>query len=99
HDIALDVAGDKMYWTAGGGGGRGHKIQRANLDGSNVENLVTRTQELFNPLGIALDVAGGKIYWTTSSKVQRANLDGSNVENLVTGLRDPGGIALNLSEL
>ena len=41
------------------------------------------------------------MYWTDSGteKIQRANLDGSNVENLVTGLRDPGGIALNLSEL
>ena len=81
-----------MYWTDSGT----EKIQRANLDGSNIEDIVTGVEA---PRGIALDVAGGKMYWTTSSKIQRANLDGSNVENLVTRLRDPGGIALNLSEL
>ena len=51
--------------------------------------------------GKVLDMARGKMYWTDSGteKIQRANLDGSNGENLVTRLRDPGGIALNLSEL
>ena len=43
-----------IYWTDD------DKIQRANLDGSNVENLVT--QGLVDPEGIALDVAGGKMY-------------------------------------
>ena len=38
------------------------KIQRANLDGSNIEDLVT--QGVKSPDGIALDVAGGKMYWT-----------------------------------
>ena len=66
------------------------KIQRANLDGSNVEDLVT--QGLSSPRGIALDVEGGKMYWTDSGtdKIQRANLDGSNIEDLVTqGLSSP----------
>ena len=34
--IAVDVAGNKLYWTET----RGH-IQRANLDGANVEDIVT----------------------------------------------------------
>ena len=34
--IALDVAGGKMYWTDAGS----DKIQRANLDGSGVEDLI-----------------------------------------------------------
>ena len=38
-----------MYWTDSGIG----KIQRANLDGSNVQNLIT---QLDNPVDIALDV-------------------------------------------
>ena len=77
------------YWT--------DKIQRANLDGSNVEDLIT--QGLGSPGGIALDVAGGKMYWTDSGtdKIQRANLDGSNIEDLVTqGLGSPRGIALGV---
>ena len=83
-----------IYWTDGSTA----KIQRANLDGSNVEDLVTTGLE--NPGGIALDVAGGKMYWTDwgTDKIQRSNLDGSNVEDLVTtGLENPGGIALDVA--
>ena len=83
-----------IYWTDTGTG----KIQRANLDGSNVQDLVT--QGLSDPYGIALDVAGGKMYWTDAAtgKIQRANLDGSNVQNLVTqGLNSPRGIALDVA--
>ena len=83
----------KLYWTDWG------KIQRSNLDGSGVENLVTRATGLSNSNSIALDVAGGKMYWTDAytNKIQRSNLDGSNVENLVTtGLRGPTGIALDV---
>ena len=81
----------KMYWTDGGT----EKIQRANLDGSGVEDLVTG---LSSPRGIALDLGAGKMYWTDSDtgKIQRANLDGSGVEDLVTGLSGPRGIALDL---
>ena len=89
----------KMYWTDVGT----HKIQRANLDGSNIEDLVTTG--LIYPQGIALDIAGDKMYWTDggTDKIQRANLDGSNIEDLIpTGLTSsptgPEGIALDLAE-
>ncbi|RKU07854.1 hypothetical protein C6501_17215, partial [Candidatus Poribacteria bacterium] len=94
NSIALDVAGGKMYWTDSGT----DKIQRANLDGSNVEDLVTQGLDI--PGDIALDVAGGKMYWTdlVTDKIQRANLDGSNVEDLVTqGLDIPNSIALDVA--
>ena len=99
--IMSDGAG-KIYWTVPGDSpppgepaGRAGKIQRANLDGSRVEDLVT---ELPNPRGIALDLGARKMYWTDSEtgKIQRANLDGSGVEDLVTGLSFPTGIALDL---
>ena len=48
-DLALDVTGDKMYWTDEKGG----SIQRANLDGENAEEIVSG---LVRPVGIALDV-------------------------------------------
>lgn len=41
-----------MYWTDVGT----HKIQRANLDGSNIEDLVTTG--LRHPDAIALDLSG-----------------------------------------
>ena len=113
--MALDVAGGKMYWVDSGADKVTDsgieevtdKIQRANLDGSAVEDLVTSGLAL--PLGIALDVAGGKMYWTDpgTSKVQRANLDGSAVEDLFTRLDcsrgpadpqcRPTGIALDVA--
>ena len=83
-----------MYWTDYSTS----MIQRANLDGTNIEDLVT--MGLTFPYGIALDPLGGKMYWTDagSDKIQRANLDGSNIEDLVsTGLSSPIGITLDLS--
>ena len=47
----------KMYWTQINFGA---KIRRADLDGSNVEDLVT--SGLIDPHGIALDLADGKMY-------------------------------------
>ena len=89
QSIALDVAGGKMYWTDSGTGGpdapQDDKIQRANLDGSNIETLLTYENFLRVPRGIALDVAGGKMYWTDISRdrIRRANLDGSEAEDIL----------------
>ncbi len=87
----------KMYWTDVGT----HKIQRADLDGSNIEDLITTG--LIYPEGIALDLTGKKMYWTDggTDKIQRADLDGSNIEDLIpTGLTSsptgPEGIALDV---
>ena len=103
--IALDVDEGQLYWTdAGSVGVFGNKIpgtakvQRANLDGSNIETLVSGLE---TPFGIALDADRGKIYWTDADmdvpdtyKVQRANLDGSNIETLVSGLKAPTSIVI-----
>ena len=90
--IALDTSGGQMYWTSG------CKIQRANLDGSNVEELVPSSEGIKE--GIALDIARNKMYWTlwnaTTDKIQRANLDGSEVEDIITNLKSPRGIALDV---
>ena len=90
----IDPDSPPIYWTDYST----DKIQRANLDGTYVEDLLTTG--LREPAGIALDVVGGKMYWTDRdmAKIQRANLDGTHVENLIpTGwLRDPIGIALDV---
>jgi len=84
----------KIYWTERSL----RKIQRANLDGSNVEDLVVELE----PISIALDVDGSKIYWTDirTDKIQRSNLDGSNVEDLValevSNSSGPWNIALDV---
>ncbi len=89
------VANVKIYWTDNGA----DKIQRVNLGGTSVEDLVMRPT-LNAPVGIALDISGGKMYWIdeNTDKIQRANLDGTGVEDLVTtGLDLPSGIALDIS--
>ena len=93
--IGAPVAGGDttwLYWTDADG----DRIQRANLDGSGVEDVVD--SGLVNPRGLAVDQAAGKLYWTDygSDRIQRSNLDGSQVEDLVTtGLRIPLGLALD----
>ena len=91
-NVTTSVAQDSavyMYWTDG----TTNKIQRANLDGTNVQDLITG---LVRPIGIALDLAGGKMYWTDRDKphhadpagrnsIHRANLNGTNIETLVLG--------------
>ena len=71
-----------MYWT-NAGNFPNTKIQRADLDGSNVEDLLVGFQ---TPHGIDLDLTSGKMYWTDNGApgtVQRADLDGSNLQTLV----------------
>jgi len=101
-DIALDVAAGKMYWVDSSGT-FGHRVERANLDGSSGENLVCQTgpctggninPDIENPAGIALDIAAGKMYWTNgnpSGRIMRANLDGGSSENLVCETICAGG--------
>ena len=83
----------KLYWAEGGS----IKIQRSNLDGSGVEDLVT--SGLAAPSDIALDGAGGKMYWTEpfGEKIRRSNLDGSGVEDLVTRAELAVAIALDVA--
>ena len=82
-----------LYWTDA----RTDRIQRAELDGSDIRTLV---DGLGQPRDLALDRDGGRMYWTDSGadKIQRAHLDGSKVEDLVTeGLKEPFGLALDLA--
>ena len=86
----IDVS---MYWTDT----RTDKVQRANLDGTNIQDLVNTG--LSHPSGIAVDVADRKVYWTDTGtdKIQRANLDGTNIQDLVTGVRTPTEMDLDVA--
>jgi len=95
ENLALDVLNGKMYWTDGG------TITRANLDGTELQSVVTN---LTNSMALALDAAAGKIYWSHSAggdwQISRANLDGTNPEvilpQLAPGIGILPGIALDL---
>ncbi len=103
--VALDVNGGKMYWTGDDwteedGRTIEGRIQRANLDGTQVEDLLTDPSEVSDPGGLALDLAAGKMYWTDTgySSIERANLDGSDSETLVyEWLNAPWSLALDLA--
>lgn len=97
--LALDLSAGKVYWVDLTGGIapnlNGGKIQRANLDGTNAEDLVTG---LSLPYGIALDPINGHMYWTErgTKKIARADLDGGNQLDILTGLNDPWGLTLDV---
>jgi hypothetical protein len=93
HGIALDTKNGKVYFTDS------HttvaKIQRMNLDGTGLEDVLTGVQAV----AITLDVNGTKIYYTTEDdySVKRANTDGTSIETLHTSATGtPHGITLDI---
>ena len=91
-NLSFEGNSGKIYWADGSA----NKIQRANLDGSQKQDLVTGLEGVD---GFALDASGGKMYWTErgANKIRRANLDGSQVQDVVTGLDEPIGLTLDTS--
>ncbi|MDA0769118.1 MAG: hypothetical protein O2821_02700 [Chloroflexi bacterium] len=90
--LALDLSAGKVYWADLTGG----KIQRANLDGTNAEDILTG---LSLPYGIALDPINGHMYWTEriiAPRIVRADLDGSNQQVILAGLNDPWGLTMDV---
>ena len=86
--IALDTARGKMYWHDDDE----DNIQRANLDGTNIQNVVP----IRDPYHIAIDIVRSKVYWTTWGKIQCANLDGTNVQDVVTEV-NPKSITIDIA--
>lgn len=87
--LALDAAGGKIYWTDP----VTQFVRRANLNGTNVQDLFNATA-LGTPRGIALDLLAGKVYWGQDienegfqfGEIHRMNLDGSSPETIASGL-------------
>lgn len=96
--VAVDLAAGKVYWTNMGSGGKG-SLQRANLDGSQVEYVVQKGGTNFAKQ-LQLDLAHGKAYWSDREglKIQRCNLDGTQNEILISGLDHPVGMALDIAK-
>ncbi len=85
--IAVDPIGSKVYWSDYAT----DRIQRANLDGSNVEDVISTSAGT-----IVVDSDAAKLYWYGGNPnwLRRANLDGSGVEELLADVN--GRFALDL---
>jgi hypothetical protein len=73
-DVVVHSESGKVYWVDS----LDHKVQWANLDGSNVATIA----ESEYPTSIAIDKSSGKLLWVNVyGQVRRSNLDGSSVED------------------
>lgn len=80
-----------LYWTNHTTG----KIQRANLDGSQIQDVLTG---LNSPSALAIDFPNQMIYWSELAPtpiLRRAHLDGSNPQTLLSTPGEPLDIALD----
>lgn len=97
-DLAIDETHGKVYWgeMSNGAYNQPAAIWRANLDGSNVEEVVPNlTAYAPEALQIALDPAGNKLYWTQSYQLWWANLDGTLSQVIYAVPDDPGLVGGN----
>nr|WP_321229702.1 PKD domain-containing protein [uncultured Psychroserpens sp.] len=81
YAIALDVAGNKIYWVDDEG-----NVSKANLDGSNPEIGFFNLPGV-NWRAISLDVENDKmyVYDVNIEEVYEVNLDGTNPNVIITG--------------
>lgn len=99
--IAVDVEGGKIYWTNMGSllGTGGGSLQRANLDGTDVETIVA-SGIARTPKQMQLDLVNRHVYFCDreGAKVWRAGMDGSDPEAIVSehGFQELVGVALDV---
>lgn len=91
--VAIDSEDGKVYWSDSGT----NRIQRANLDGSGLENIITTGLSM--PTAMAIDTSFSMIYWTDylDGSVRRALMNGSSVEDILTNLEGPKGLTLDIA--
>lgn len=72
-------------------------IKRANLDGSNPQDVITGIGDWV--MGLALDTTTIKIYCSSilDHQIKRADISGQNIETIVTAGERPAGLALDVA--
>jgi hypothetical protein len=86
ESLAVDHTAGKLYWGVSGTGA----IGRANLDGTDVESLLTVSSG-DGLLSIEIDPATGLLYWGDGidEKIRRVALDGTGEETIASSLGNP----------
>lgn len=83
--MAVDFEHGKIYWA---GARQDLVVGRANLDGSELEELIVIDDTLDDtPATLVLDVKRSKMYFAAGGPIYRANLDGSDLEIFQSGDR------------
>jgi len=82
--LAIDSVADKIYWVVGSDCEPCDSIHRADLDGSNAEQIFGSD---ITVNALAVDPVGGKIYWqgihdSFEEKMWSVNLDGTDLQEL-----------------
>jgi hypothetical protein len=72
------------------------KIFSANLDGSDLKELIYINSGLASIKGIDIDPINNKLYWanTGQGKIQRANLDGTGIEDIIKNITQPQDVII-----
>lgn len=91
--IDLDLINDKIYFTEINATGT---IKRCNLDGSNIEVIVSG---LNDPFAVRVDPNHNRIIWVNDvdNKISKADLNGSNIQDIVTGVGGLRDIVMDAS--
>jgi hypothetical protein len=99
--LAIDRAREKIYWSAAPPSGNAlGLVQRANLDGSGLENFyeVDPYDPVLSFVGSpTVDPTNGYVYFCTENEIRRKRTDGTGqVETLVRGVTTVRGIDLDV---
>ncbi|MFQ5411059.1 MAG: hypothetical protein ACE5EC_02140 [Phycisphaerae bacterium] len=97
-DITLDESSGKIYWGENyiEDGVLSGRIKRSDLDGSNVEELLSGSEVV--PLALEIDPVAEKVYWTDRGNgdfIKRANFDGSDIETIIYTFSRSRGLAID----
>lgn len=99
----IAVNATHVYWTNVGALAATRKIGRANINGTEVNQALTVTNNV-TPVGgrvVGVALTASKIYWTrNATTIASANLDGTGIVNCVTEAEaPPAGVAVDGSFL
>jgi len=88
--ISLDLINNKLYWVNNRLFSDIKKIQRSNLDGNNIEDIVTDGFDCCQH--VLVDNNSGRIFWTDMKYIASGDLNGGNrkyvISNFFSGVFD-----------